>query len=69
MEATVIQAFTDLKADNAIRLVGEVIDADDARIAELEQGGWVKPIAAAPEKPKPVRKPAARTRTRKTAAK
>ncbi len=67
MKATVIQAFTDLKADNAIRLVGEVIDADDARIAELEQGGWVKPLKAQPKKP--VRKTAARTRTRKTDAK
>ena len=68
MKATVIQAFTDLKADNAIRMIGEVIDADDARIAELEQGGWVKPIGE-PKTAKTVRKPAARTRTRKTAAK
>lgn len=49
MRARVIRSFKDIQANLALRKEGEMLEADDARIAELAKKGFVKPL----DEPKP----------------
>lgn len=49
MEARVIRAFGDKDDSNRLYVPGDVYEADEARVAELQAGGFVK-AAEAPRK-------------------
>lgn len=53
MRAEVIRAFRDLKCDSKLRKEGDTFDAAPARIEELAEKGFVKPLEDEQPDPQP----------------
>lgn len=51
-KARVVRAYTD-RLDDTLHLVGDEVELTDARLVELQEGGFVIPLEKKPSKPTP----------------